>query len=417
MTTALLIVTIALAAAPVPATAPPAHDPDHHEFQFVALPIASVNVDEGFGGGLVAALYHYYGGVAPMRDDLSLRLFITSKLVQRHELRWEGREVFDLPLRLWLRVALFSTVTQAYCGLGDDAGPCDLAHARSAADDAGFAPSTKAYDQFARHYYAMRYVRPSADTLWRWRLLRLGGDEGATVEAMAGWRLAWYRPGDFFHEGPYPGSLYAQEFPEGEPGVSSLWQLGFTIDHRDFEPSPTRGYFWESSVRASAPWWGSAWTYAGANAALSTYTPLSSRVTLANRALVDVLQGDVPTAEIGETGGTHDHAAFGGQWIGRGVRDRHYIGKVKLIDQIEARTELFDFTLFGFNTDVAANVFVDAGVIAPAMQQLDQAHFLYGAGVGLRFLLQHAIAMRIDVAGSPYETQQPSFYTPVGFPF
>jgi hypothetical protein len=401
-----------------------AHDPAEHEWQGVVLPIASVNVDEGVGGGAVAALYHYYGGVEPMRDDLSLRIFATSKLVQRHEIRWEGRRVFDLPLRLWLRLSMFSTVTQLFCGVGA-AADCDEAHAKSAADDAGLSPATKPYDEFVRRYFLTRYIRPGADTLWRWQLFDRGdggvGDFLGRIEAMAGWRFNWYRPGDFFHKGPYPGSFYAEQFPQGEPGISSVWQLGVTVDARDFEPSPTRGYFLEASVRASHPYWGSHWSYAGMNTSLSTYFLLGAEpeTVLANRAIVDLLNGDVPTAEIAETGGTHDHAAFGGQWIGRGIRDHHYIGKVKVIDQIEARTHLFDVTVWAFKADVAGSIFVDAGYIGTDLQSVTSEPFriLYGAGAGLRFLFQDAINMRVDVAASPDETHQPSFYTPVGYPF
>ena len=88
------------------------HDPNKHEFLFVPLPIGVANSDEGLGGGVVLALQHYHGGVEPLRDDVSLRLYLTSKWVQRHELRWEGIQVLDLPLRMWARIGMFSTVSQ-----------------------------------------------------------------------------------------------------------------------------------------------------------------------------------------------------------------------------------------------------------------------------------------------------------------
>ncbi len=400
-----LVVPLLLAAAVV-------HDPEAHEWDFVVLPIVSANVDEGVGGGLVAGLYHYNGGVEPLRDDLSVRLFATSKLVQRHELRWDGRQVLGLPLRVWLRFSLFSTVTLPYCGVGNDV-TCDLADAGRAAPPS-LLPGSQSYDDFVRHYYAMRYIRPGGDTLLRWRLLE-------HFELMGGWRLNWYKPGDFTHYGPYPGSLYAQRFPKGEPGVSSVWQAGFIVDERDIETAPTRGYLLEGSVRAASPWWGSKWTYEGINTALSTYLALSHEpdVVFANRALVDILDGDVPTAEIAETGGTRDHAAFGGQWIGRGVRDHRFIGKVKIVDQAELRRDFFEVTIANFVIDVGGSVFVDAGWIGESLEQVggDPFRILYGGGAGLRLMFQNAILMRVDLAASPFETQQPSFYTPVGFPF
>ena len=412
MITAALFWSLSLSSSATPSVDEPAHDPSKHEWDFVVLPILSVNPDEGVGGGFVGAVHHYYGGVAPIRDDLSVRIFATSKLVQRHELRWEGREVLDLPLRLWLRLSLFSTVTQTYCGSLD----CDPAFAETQARAHELVPDSKPYDDFTRHFYQMRYVRPAADTLWRWRVF----DE-PKLELMAGWRVAWYRPGDFMHEGPWPGSLYAKQFPHGEPGLSSVWQLGFTVDERDFEPDPSRGWFLESSVRGSHPAWGSTWKYAGVDTALSSYFPLRDdpRLVLANRALVDVLYGDVPTAEIAETGGTHDHAAFGGQWIGRGIRDRRVLGKRKVVDQIELRADLTKLRYGKLDVDVGAALFTDVGWIGgdTTVASGDLGRVVYGGGVGLRVLFQDAIMMRFDLAGSPFEQNFPSFYTPVGFPF
>ena len=42
---------------------------------------------------------------------------------------------------------------------------------------------------------------------------------------------------------------------------------------------------------------------------------------------------------------------------------------------------------------------------------------LFGAGGGLRILLNRALLMRVDVAWSPFEAISPSFYTPFGYPF
>jgi hypothetical protein len=407
-------------AAPVPAGS-------QKEWAFAGVPIGVFNSDEGVGGGGVVGLYHYavgyrLPGTSPdlpegtrqVRDDISLRLYLTSRLVQRHELRWDGREAFGLPLRIWARVALFSTVTQNYCGLGGDT-TCSPALAISAADARGLSPTST----FERHFYEMRYIRPSADTLWRLRVR----DFPAKTEIMAGWRLGWYVPGDFFHRGPYPGSFYAEQFPQGEPGISSLWQLGFTIDNRDFEPNPSRGFFFESSVRACDSWWGCHWKYAGVNAELTSYLPIYTieprLVVLANRSIVDVENGDVPTEEIAETGGTRDDAAFGGQWIGRGIRDRRYIGKVKVIDQVEARTHFFDVNMWNMKLDVGGAVFTDLGYIAADIPSIAVEHpnILWGVGCGLRFVFQDAINWHVDVAVSPDEPQQPSFYTPASVPW
>lgn len=418
------------ASSPAPSPALPAAPPEWQQppWDFIVVPVLGLNVDEGIGGGVLFALHRYDGEGAVFRDDFALRVFLTSRLVQRHEIKWEGVDVFDLPLRAWVRLGFYSTVTQNFCGTGN-AVHCDVDRAEAAADDAGLDDGA-ARDEFVRHFYLTRFIKPHGDVLLRWRL----GDSAARpkFEIMGGARVADYIAGDFFESGPYPGSLYAKGFPDGESGVSAVLQLGVTVDGRDFEPSPTRGFFFEASLRASSSLWGSHWNNGGGNASLAFYVPLPLAVTLASRSLGDILVGDVPIEEQATIGGTRDHTAFGGQWLGRGLREHRGIGKIKVIQQFEVRREIFDFDVFGVQFDVGAGVFGDAGLIGADVNDFgggvpvgaggdreagSPVRLLFGTGVGLRVLLNRALLMRLDLAWSPQETITPSFYTPFGYPF
>ena len=389
------------------------------------MPVLGLNIDEGLGGGVLLAVHRYDNDSEAFRDDFALRLFLTSRFVQRHEIKWEGIDVMDLPLRVWARLGFYSTVTQNFCGTGN-AVSCDDDRATAAAIDAGFVRGSAAFDDFVRHYYRTRFMRPHADLLLRWRLT-----DAPKIELMGGTRLAWYLPGDFSSSGPYPGSLYARSFPDGEAGFSSVLQLGATVDQRDVEASPTRGFFAEASLRGASPWWGSRWTYGGGNAAVSLYVPLPLGLVLASRSMGDLLIGDVPIEEQAQTGGTRDHTAFGGQWIGRGLREHRGIGKIKVIQQFEVRRDFFDFAVFGVRCDVGAGVFGDAGWIGADVADFgggaigsdgvrtdvgSPTRILFGTGAGLRVLLNRALLMRLDVAWSPFEAITPSFYSPFGYP-
>jgi hypothetical protein len=394
-------------------------------WDFVVLPIAGANIDEGLGGGVLLAAHRYTGNVGLFRDDFALRLFVTSKWVQRHELKWEGIDVFDQPLRLMARVGLFSTVTQNYCGTGNGVS-CDEARAERAARSAGLVDGSEAFDAFVRHYYKVRFIRPHGDVLLRWAV----SQAPVKIEWMGGARLSYFIPGDFSSTSPFPGSVYAQAFPQGEPGLSSVLQLGATADTRDVEVSPTRGFFIESSVRASTPAWGSAWTWAGVHGAAQFYVPMPGDITLASRTIADLIIGDAPTEEVATTGGIRDHTAFGGQWLGRGLREHRGIGKLKLIQQAELRRDLVGFVAFGVRVDVGAGVFGDVGWIGADLFDLGGGaridgrvvdvgspfRLLFGGGGGIRVVLNRALLMRIDVAVSPFEQIAPSFYTPFGYP-
>ena len=77
--------------------------------------------------------------------------------------------------------------------------------------------------------------------------------DGVTMLDFNGWRVGWYIPGTLLEPGPWPGSLYARLYPNGEPGISSVPQVGITIDNRDQEPAPSSGYFAEASLRGAHP--------------------------------------------------------------------------------------------------------------------------------------------------------------------
>lgn len=387
--------------------------------------MVGANVDEGLGGGVLLAAHRYTGNVGLFRDDFALRLFVTSNWVQRHELKWEGVDVAGQPLRILARLGLYSTVTQNFCGTGNGV-TCDEARAVRAAQRAGLTDGSDAFTDFVRHYYKVRFIRPYGDVLLRFAL----SPKPVKVEVMGGARVGFLLPGDFRSQSPFPGSVYDQTFPQGERGLSSVLQLGATADTRDVEVAPTRGFFIEGSARASTPAWGSAWTWVGFQSAAQLYVPMPGDSTLASRTMADLIIGDAPTEEMATTGGIRDHTAFGGQWIGRGLREHRGIGKVKLIQQAELRKELCGFVVFGVRVDVGAGVFGDVGWIGADLfdfgggARIDgrvvdvgsPLRLLFGGGGGLRIVLNRALLMRIDVAISPFEQVTPSFYTPFGYP-
>lgn len=413
------------------ATAPHEDDPEVHRFLPVLVPGGTLNSDEGIGGSLIFGLFHYHGAKKPFRDDLSLFLFATNKLVQRYELRWEGIDVFDLPLRTYARTGYYSTVTQNYCGFGNGVR-CAPAVAERAALAAGLTSGTSDYEDFVRRYYWLRYIRLHADVTGRWRLRELPHK----TELLLGWRFAWYIPGQIGELGPYPGSLYSRGFPVGEPGISSVPLVGIVVDNRDNEPAPNRGYFAEASVRGASILSGSNWTYAGFNTSFAGYLTLldSPRIVGAARVLVDLIAGDAPVEEIAVTGGSRVLPSFGGTWIGRGVREHRYIGKIKVIQQLELRSGFLRWRVPWVNFDVGFGgaLFLDAGWIGADWDDFaggvpgvtndgddrgDPWAIVIGTGAGLRILVNDSFVVRIDLAYSPDEQNVPGLYMPVGNAF
>ncbi|MBN2360455.1 MAG: BamA/TamA family outer membrane protein [Deltaproteobacteria bacterium] len=378
-----------------------------------AVPTLAYNSDEGFGTGGVATLYHRGGGVLPYRNAWTLRIFISTRLVQAHSLTWDAIRPGGLPLRAVARAGFYSTITQNYCGVGN-AVRCDPWQAERAADQAGLAAGSGERQDFVRRYYQMRFLRFFGDAFGRWRLRELPH----RVELLAGWRGAYYRPGDFFEAGPYPGSLYARDFPGGERGFSNQLLGGVVVDDRDHETFPARGYLVQGIARGASHLLGSTWQYGGILVDASWFRALlpGQRLVLALRLIGDGVLGDPPLDEMARVGGIVDAIAFGGQAMGRGIREHRYLGKLKLVHQMELRSQLVDVTALQQELSFGGALFYDAAWIGYDAADLrgDARTLLAGAGISFRFIWNRDFIVRTDVAVSPHERLAPGIYVIVG---
>jgi outer membrane protein assembly factor BamA len=140
------------------------------------------------------------------------------------------------------------------------------------------------------------------------------------------------------------------------------------------------------------------------NLALRAYLPLlRRRLTLAGRAVADLLLGSPPFYELSRF---DDYDALGGGKGLRGVPAQRYYGKVKLFSNLELRSELFDFSLFGKRNVFGVTGFFDSGRLfsdyAPTAR-LDgtKLGLKYGVGGGVRVAAGSSFVLRGDVAWSP----------------
>ena len=402
----------------IDAPTPPIVDPDAHRWTIAAVPTVTFNTDEGFGTGGVISLFHHHEGITPFRNELRFNIFISSKLIQAHAITWDGIKPFGLPGRVYARLRYFSTVSQNYCGVGNlvDCDPTDAenaAVARGLVDDDD--RDDDSYDVFTRRYHLMRFIRPEATLLYR-HWLR---DKPYRTELLVGWRGSYTIPGDIEHRDPYPGSRYAQDFPVGEEGLSSVPILGVIVDDRDDEVFPMRGFVSEVSVRGGHAFTGSRFEHVGATgigafffALAGSGTSSAPRVVLATRFIADVMIGNPSTEELARIGGTIDSIAFGGSAIGRGIREHRYLGKLKFINQTELRAQLLDVNVLDQDLSFGTALFSDSALIGYDVDDFRGNPFqpLATIGISARLIWNKTFAVRADLATSPNEANGPGFY-------
>lgn len=407
-------------------------DPTAGRWGIAAVPKFTVDSDNGIGLGVRGNAYWYRWDQQPYKTAIGFQAFVTTKLVQHHYLFVDAIDAFNLPLRLKGEVGYFQSRSQNFCGFGN-ATTCDPAVIDRQAADLGLDPVERGL--LRQSYYRVRFLRPYANAQVRWRL----NQKPHEISVFGGWRGHYYIPGDLVDENkdgaidlfPYPNSLYAARFPQGERGLASVLQVGAMVDNRDNEPAPRRGYWIEASIRGATPFWGSTWTYAGVNTTARFYIPLlSDDVILASRYVLDLTVGDLPLQEMIRVGGTRDYTAFGGAQFGRGIRVQRYPGRIKAMMQQEVRWELPDFDLWSQNIRFGFAGFFDAGWIghdwniptSPSGQSPqgfggDPSRVAIGGGVSLRFTWNRNFVMRLDIAFSPDERYVPQVYSGPNHPY
>lgn len=402
--------------------APAVDDPSEPSIGLKLVPKITINSDDGFGLGVRGTGYWYRWGQKPYKTALYFQAWMTTRLVQHHYLKLDAIDAFNLPLRVEIEVGYFQSRSQNFCGFGNRVS-CDPL----VAEEAVRAQTTRPLDVASQvpNYYKVRFHRPYTMANLRMRVLSVP----VKTEVFGGWRGFFYWPGDFFdadRDGwpdlyPFPGSLYATRFPDGEKGLASVVQAGFMIDTRDNEPAPRRGIWAEASVRAANPLWFSRWAYGGGNVTVRGYLPLlpDETLVLATRAVGDLLIGDPPLQEMIRVGGSNDYIAFGGLDMGRGIRVQRHPGRVKVLVQQELRYELPTFEVWAQRIRFGLAGFYDAGYVAEdlgsALSQPPRVAF--GFGISGRVAWNDNFVMRLDVAISADEAWRPQIYSAPGHPF
>ncbi len=390
-------------------TAEPENPWDRDGYGFGGVPAINYNSDNGFGYGILGSIYRYDGGTQPYKWSSTLLLYMTTKGIHTHRVDLDVLKVGGVPLRINTRTEFSVTRSANYCG-ADPGEFCAISDAELAADEMELTGARR--EDFINQYHKVRMVNPNGFINARYALNPMPH----RLELMASWWGGYYLSGDLGSSGPFPGSLYEQDYGADEGFLSTL-QAGVMLDNRDNEPSPTSGYWIEGSVRGAAPIWGSAWSYFGYNMTLRGYQSLvkSKRLIATGRFVADGIVGDVPYFELTNTGGSQIYTMFGGQRAGRGVRVQGVTGKVRFLAQPELRWTWASFKAFKkVDIDLGSVFFSDIGYWATDWNTLDQDMLAITEGAGFRFAFGKNFIIRADVGFSALEDFAPGIYIDIG---
>ena len=384
----------------VPDAAHPDDEPAHQETNLV--PVAGGSTDLGFGGGYFAGISRIQRGKDPYLWNIDSAGLITFKYRQNSGwtvpyqdlyARLTIPRLFGSPLRLELRPS-YTWESVDYFGLGN-------ASSRNSADDSR--PERRKYQR----------GHPQFDVDVRAKL----------ADHLAG-RVGFRYIRNFIRVAE--DSTLADDQRSGSAEVKRLigdtsshsvmlFKYGLQWDTRDNETSSHSGSFDTLDVKLSPGEYGEfTHRYGEVTLNLRAFVPLGTRrISLAVRAVGDVMFGDVPFYELARF---DDTFALGGTTGVRGVPAQRYYGKLKLFGNLELRFEALSFRALGKQLMLGFVPFFDAGRLWADLKpqpELDGRGIglKYGAGAGVRLQSGSAFVLRLDIAGSPDATPVSGYFS------
>jgi outer membrane protein assembly factor BamA len=375
------------------AETPDESKPKERDTEVTVVPFIGGNSDVGLGGGYIASV----AGVDPAYEPFVYRIESAGTLTFQSEgggVRVpyvDNYLLLTLPhvvkdrVRLEARVSYTREATLKYYGLGN-----------ASTVERGRDPNSSYFEHVRVHpTFVFNGQWRAEEVLFNWGFTYIHN----TFEIPEDSRLA---------EDMRSGSEHVRRLlGSAETHGSLKLSAGAGLDTRDDEVSPQRGSFHTIRGDFSPGSLGQRATigrWARVNAAVRFYeTLIDHRLVFAFRLLGDFLFGDAPFYELPRFDETF---AIGGAKGVRGVPAQRYYGKVKTFTNIELRSELFDFELFGDRRSFGLTGFGDFGRTWSDYESdpdLDGEGLglKYGLGAGLRLTSGKAFVLRLDVAWSP----------------
>jgi outer membrane protein assembly factor BamA len=365
-----------------------------HETEFSMVPFVGGSSDTGFGGGYIASLARLRQDRKPYVyriDTTGSVTFDESRQGGVHLpyvdvfLRWRFPHVIANRLGVELRASYTRETNLGYYGLGNaSALPSGL--------------------ERGDPYFEYSRVHPTLTMSWELQLKPLffswgSSYTGTWLDVPPDTLLA----SDFQSERPYVRELTGNARQHGVPKFS----LGVAWDTRDDEVAPIRGMYLSEELALTPGTFGDAWyRFARSTSTARAYFPLipqHRRLVLATRLVADLLLGNAPFYELARY---DDTSAIGGSRGVRGVPAQRYYGKIKLIGNVELRSELLELSLLGAKRRFGLVAFVDTGRVwadYASHPDLDGTGpgLAYGVGGGLRIASGKTFLLRFDLAWSP----------------
>lgn len=218
-------------------------------------------------------------------------------------------------------------------------------------------------------------------------------------------------------------SLLQRDFDQGkisglDGGWISILQTALLYDTRDFEPDPTKGYYFEIANEYSSKYIGSAYNFNKLFVQGRAYQklPLGKRTVVAGRVGIGHIFGsNAPFFEFQDQWSPEGSInALGGKQSLRGYRANRFLGRSMWFTNFEFRYRIAETQWGKQRFALGAAPFLDAGTVRDRWQDLNFKDVKYSYGLGARIAWNQSTIISFDY-GISREDQL--FYIGIGQAF
>lgn len=218
-------------------------------------------------------------------------------------------------------------------------------------------------------------------------------------------------------------SLLRRDFEEGlisgvDGGWVSIIQTALIFDTRDFEPDPTKGYYFEIANEYSSKYIGSQFDFNKLFIQGRAYKkiPVGKRTVLATRfGLGNIFGNNAPFFEFQDQWSPEGSInALGGRQSLRGYRANRFLARSMWFTNVELRVRLAETKLGKQRFAFGVAPFFDAGTVRNRWQNLNFKNIKTSYGVGLRIAWNQSTILSFDYGHSKEDSL---FYFGIGQAF
>jgi outer membrane protein assembly factor BamA len=362
-----------------------AQAPTRDGWEVAGLPTVNYDSDEGFGYGATAEVY-YYGrpGVLPYRFTLQPDIQFTTQGRRDLSVFFDAPELLGGGMRLDVFAGYERLSATPFYGLGNES----------------VNEPTRVSDV---NPYFYRYGRTRGQV--RVNLQRPLGSPRVRVLAGAGIAHTEVDPTPK-DQGVTLLSQSLQAIPEAQrelDGWSNWVRAGLVYDTRDREVGPQRGMWADLIVQRVDRALGSDWSYWRVTLTDRHYFPVTPRLILAQRVLLQTVLGDAPFFDLTTIQSSFKpQEGLGGSKTLRGALKNRYTGNSLALSNTELRWRAADFQLAGRPFHLVTSGFVDAGRVWEEDLVLSElaSDLHLGVGGGLRLGMGENFVVAVDVGHS-----------------